>query len=74
MKSEMDILKMTEPERICWLRANRVTLLVVGVVWVLMIFQQLLKGNTPWFLIVMVPIFALLRFSAYRYYKKSMSS
>lgn len=70
MKNEMKILRMTDRERICWLRANRVTLLVVGVVWIGMIAHQLSAGKSPWFLITMVPIFAILRLAAYKYYKK----
>lgn len=72
MKSEMDIFGMNEQARICWLKANRITLIVVGMVWIGMIVQQLFVGNRPWFLIVMVPVFALLRFAAYSYYKKTM--
>lgn len=73
MKNEMDVLRMTEPERICWLKANRVTLMAVGVVWVGMVIQQLSSGNRPWFLIAMIPTFALLRFTAYVYYRKLTS-
>jgi hypothetical protein len=70
MKSEMDILKMTERERLCWLKANRVTLLLVGITWISMIAQQLLEGALPLFLIIMIPVFGLFRALVYVYYKK----
>ncbi len=31
MKTEMDVLKIDERERMCWLAANRVTLILVGI-------------------------------------------
>ncbi len=58
MKSEMDLMRMDERQRFHWLRANRATLMVVGVVWLLMIAFELSEGRTPGFLLVMVPIFA----------------
>lgn len=72
MKNEMDLLRMTEPEKLCWLRANRLTLIIVGMIWVSMILQQLVTGNQPWFLIAMIPVFALIRFAVYRFYKKEI--
>ena len=72
MKNEMDLLKIKEPERLCWLKANRVTLLFVGVVWIGIIIQQFLSGNPPWFFVAMVPIFALFRFIAYHYFKRKI--
>lgn len=33
MKNEMDVLKMDELQRQCWLRANRATLMLVGLLW-----------------------------------------
>lgn len=73
MRSEMDLLNMNEAERICWLKANRVTLIVVGTVWIGMIVERLLQGDLPWFLIVMVPVFAGLRLSVYRYCKRTLN-
>jgi hypothetical protein len=70
MKSEMDIMRMDERQRLHWLQANRATLIVVGVVWLLMILFELTEGRTPAFLIVMVPIFASLRFGFYYYYAR----
>ncbi len=72
MKNEMEILGMTEKEEVCWLKANRITLMIVGAVWIGMIVQQFLTDRTPWFLIIMVPVFALIRFTMYRYYKRVM--
>ena len=73
MKKEMDFLKMSDLQRICWLKANRATLIAVGLVWIGMIAKEILYGNTPWFLIVMVPVFAFLRMGFYWYYKKKKS-
>ncbi|MBN1458627.1 MAG: hypothetical protein JXA57_03765 [Armatimonadetes bacterium] len=70
MTSEMDIMRMDERQRLHWLHANRATLIVVGVVWLLMIAFELSEGRTPGFLIVMVPIFAAIRFGFYYYYAR----
>lgn len=72
MKDEMDIMKMTKLQRMFWLKANRATLIFVGIVWIGMIIQQLSAGNRPWFLIIMVPVFALFRLAAYRYYRRTV--
>jgi predicted anti-sigma-YlaC factor YlaD len=66
MKNEMDIVDMDERQRLAWLRANRLTLICVGIVWIGMIVRELLSGGAPYFMIVMVPVFALLRFLLYR--------
>lgn len=65
----MDVLGMGGAARLAWLRANRTTLMVVGVVWLAMIAAELVRGHTPWFLIAMVPVIALVRYAAYRYYR-----
>ena len=70
MKSEMDMLKMDERQRLAWLLANRATLMIVGVIWLGMIGWHLLQHRTPWFLIIMVPVFGLVRFSVYLYYAR----
>lgn len=70
MKTEMDLMRMDERQRLHWLCANRATLMVVGVVWLLMIAFELSEGRTPGFLIVMVPIFAGIRFGFYYYYAR----
>jgi hypothetical protein len=70
MRSEMDIMRMDERQRLHWLEANRATLMVVGVVWLLMIAFELLEGRTPGFLIVMVPTIAAVRFGFYYYYAR----
>ena len=70
MKSEMDLMRMDERQRFHWLRANRATLMFVGVVWLLMIAFELSEGRTPGFLIVMVPIFAGIRFGFYYYHAR----
>lgn len=68
MKSEMDALAMDERQRRAWYRANRATLMVVGVVWIGLIVRGLLAGERPWFLIAMVPALALVRLACYRWY------
>lgn len=68
MKTEMDFLKMDERQRLSWLRANRVTLMLVGVVWLCMIGWELLQHRTPWFMIIAVPVLALTRFALYKYF------
>jgi len=73
-KNEMDILGMSESEKICWLMANRLTLFVVGIIWIGMILNQLKEGTVPLFMIVMVPVFALFRLAVYRYYRKSVKA
>lgn len=67
MKSEMDVLSMDERQRLCWLRANRVTLMIVGLVWLGLIGWELASGRSPWFFIAMVPVFAVIRLAAYKY-------
>ena len=67
MKSEMDVLGLDERQRLFWLLANRATLIVVGLVWIGMIFWQWTHGRTDWFLIAMVPTFALVRWGFYLY-------
>ncbi|UCH84775.1 MAG: hypothetical protein JSW50_03525 [Candidatus Latescibacterota bacterium] len=71
MKNEMDLMKMDGPERYAWLRANRLTLITVGLVWIGMIAARINEGVTPWFLIAMVPVFAMIRFAAFLYIKRS---
>ena len=61
MTSEMDLLRMDERQRLAWLMANRGTVVAVGVIWMGMIVWELAQGRAPLFLIVMVPVLALLR-------------
>ena len=72
MKSEMDVLSMDERQRLCWLLANRVTLMIVGLVWLGMIVWNLIDNRIPYFLIIMVPVFALVRFIMYHVYVSKM--
>ena len=67
MVTEMDIAKMDERQREAWLGANRITLFVVGLTWLGMIGWELAQDRVPTFLIVMVPVFALIRFASYRH-------
>lgn len=68
MTSEMDVMQMDERQRRAWLLANRATLLIVGIVWIGMIAWELAHRRTPYFLVAMVPAFALVRFAFYRRY------
>jgi F0F1-type ATP synthase assembly protein I len=70
MTNEMDAMRMDERQREAWLRANRLTLMLVGLVWLGMIGWQLGHGTTPWFLIVMVPVFGVFRFLTYLHYQR----
>ncbi|NIP42447.1 MAG: hypothetical protein GWO41_16420 [candidate division Zixibacteria bacterium] len=72
MKSEMDILSMDERQRVCWLLANRATLMIVGLVWLGMIVWKLIENRIPYFLIIMVPVFGLIRFAMYHVYSAKL--
>jgi len=69
MKTEMDAMNMDERQKLYWLKANRLTLILVGLVWIGMIVNHFLADEAiPYFLIIMVPVFALVRFAAYKFY------
>jgi hypothetical protein len=68
MRNEMDLLNMDERQRLAWFMANRGTLIAVGSVWIGMIGWELTHGRVPAFLLVMVPVFALLRAGLYLFY------
>jgi hypothetical protein len=70
MKTEMDLLNMNQKQRLSWLRANRGTLFAVGICWIGMIAWEVLQNRTPLFLIIMVPVFAIVRLGLYRYYTR----
>ncbi len=70
MTTEMDVMQMDERQREAWLRANRLTLILVGLVWLGMIAWDIAHRTTPWFLILMVPVFGIFRFASYRYYQR----
>jgi len=70
MKNEMNAMNMDERQRLSWLMANRVTLFLVGLVWILMIGWELYNKQTPYFLIIMVPVFALVRLVSYKIYNR----
>jgi hypothetical protein len=71
MKNEMDAMNMDERQRRCWLQANRVTLIAVGLVWLGMIAWELAHDQVPVFLIVMVFVFAVVRVTAYWIYSRA---
>ena len=73
MKTEMDVMAMDERQRSCWLAANRLTLLLVGLLWIGLIVWELAHDRLPLFLIVMVPVIALIRLAAYRFYLRRVS-
>lgn len=66
MRSEMDALRMDERQRIAWLQANRVTLMLVGLTWLGMIVWELAHDRRPVFLTIMVPVFAAVRLALYK--------
>lgn len=68
MTSEMDVMRMDERQRTAWFLANRATLMIVGIVWIGMIFWELAHRRVPYFMVAMVPVFALIRFAFYRRY------
>lgn len=68
MTSEMDIMRMDERQRRAWLLANRATLFIVGIVWIGMIVWELAHRRMPYFMVAMVPVFALVRFTFFRRY------
>ena len=70
MKNEMDVMRMDERMRLCWLLANRMTLVIVGLVWLGMIAWDLIHGRVSYFLIAMVPAFALVRLGFYLLYAR----
>jgi hypothetical protein len=70
MKNEMGLMRMDERQRLSWLRANRATLLFVGIVWLLLILWEYSQGRMPAFLIVMVPVFAAARLGFYWHYAR----
>lgn len=70
MRTEMDVMRLDERQRLNWLLANRATLMTVGVVWLLMIAFEFSEGRAPWFLVAMVPVFAGLRLGLYFYFAR----
>lgn len=68
MRTEMDLLNMDERQRLAWFMANRGTLVAVGAVWLGMIGWELVHNRMPTFLLVMVPVFALLRAGLFALY------
>jgi bacteriorhodopsin len=71
MKNEMDALRMDERQRLYWMMANRFTLIIVGLVWIGMVaYEAAYNHRVAYFLIAMIPIFALIRFAAYKIYAR----
>lgn len=74
MKSEMDFLRMDERQRVCWLYANRAMIFIIGAIWLGIIGYELSQGRTPLFMIIMVPVLALVRLFIYLYYSRKLRS
>jgi len=71
MKTEMDAMKMDERQRLNWLKANRATLMIVGLVWIgMVVFEAINDRRVPYFLILMVPVFGLIRLLAHKMYAR----
>jgi hypothetical protein len=66
----MDLMKLDEGQRLAWLRANRVTLILVGFIWLGMIGWELWQGRRPIFLAAALPVIAGFRWLAFRYYQR----
>lgn len=71
MANEMDALRMDERQRLSWLKANRATLMLVGLCWLGIIVSELLAHREPWFYLIMVPVFAAIRSVFYRFYART---
>lgn len=64
-------MNMDERQKLYWLMANRVTLMIVGLVWIgMIVYEAAQNRDIPYFLIILVPIFALMRLAAYKYYAR----
>ncbi len=70
MKSEMDVLNLDERQHLGWLLANRALIFLIGAIWLCMIGWELIHNRLPYFLIIMVPVFALIRLFFYLYYTR----
>jgi hypothetical protein len=70
MKTEMDVMNMDERQEIAWLKANRATLMIVGVIWIGIIVWEFIQERTPYFMIAMVPLFAFIRYLFYKCYMR----
>jgi len=70
MKSEMDAMKMDERQRFCWYRANRALIFFIFIVWIFMIVSEFYNGRIPYFLLVMIPVFAAVRFIFYKVFAR----
>ena len=70
MTNEMDLMALDERQRFAWLKANRATLMVVGLTWLGMIGWELAHGTVPVVLIAMVPTFATLRLALFHLYQR----
>jgi hypothetical protein len=70
MKTEMDVLKMDERQKLCWLMANRAIIFVIFIAWAGIIIRDFLQGRNPIVMIILIPVLALIRFLFYLYYSK----
>jgi hypothetical protein len=68
MKNEMELMNMDERQRLAWFMANRGTVIAIGAAWIAMIGWELFHERVPIFLMIMVPVFALLRAGLYFFY------
>lgn len=70
MKDEMNAMKMDERQRLCWYKANRALIFFIFIIWVFMIASEFNNGRIPYFLLIMIPVFALARFVFYKIYAR----
>ena len=69
MRNEMSMMNMDERQRLAWFMANRGTIITVGAAWIGMIGWELFHERVPTFLLIMVPVFAIIRAGLYFFYK-----
>jgi len=73
MKSEMDLMKMDERQRLCWLQANRAIIFVIFIAWLGIIISEIVNHRIPYFMIIMIPVFAIIRYLFYIYFNRKYS-
>ncbi|GEM_PF-1098466 len=70
MKNEMQIMRLDERQEICWLFANRLTLITLGLVWIGIIAYEFIRGRVPYFFIAMVSVIAFVRLIGFYFYSR----
>lgn len=66
--NEMDLMSFDERQKLNWLRANRFTLILTGILWCGYVLWQFLEGHKPYLLLAAIPVIAAIRFIVYKIY------